>query len=250
LDLSLAKAALLVAGGLVAGVVNTLAGGGSLLTVPLLVLLGLPGGVANGTNRVGVLLQCLSAAWGFRREGVFEPRHVLEAAAPVVAGALIGAFAIARVADATFERLFGVLMLVMLVPILRQVSGAGAARPGARRWPRGAALLAYFGVGLYAGAFQAGVGLPLLLALLYAGHDVVHANAIKVAVIAAATLAAVPVFALEGSVAWLPAALLAAGFSVGGSLGARFAVRGGERVVRPVLAVAVLALAARMLGLF
>ena len=78
-----------MAGGLVAGVVNTLAGGGSLLTVPLLVMLGLPGGVANGTNRVGILLQCLAAAWHFRKEGVLEARSVVQATAPVVLGALV-----------------------------------------------------------------------------------------------------------------------------------------------------------------
>ena len=77
-----------------------------------------------------------------------------------------------------------------------------------------------------------------------------RANSIKVAVIAAATLVAVPVFAAQDQIAWLPAALLAVGFTAGGALGARAAVRGGERLVRPLLAVAVVALAARMLGLF
>ena len=124
---------ILAVGGMVAGVVNTLAGGGSLLTVPLLVLLGLPGGVANGTNRVGILLQCLAAAWRFRKEGVFEPRSVLQATAPVVLGSLVGAFWVSRVADATFERVFGVLMLLLLVPTLRQVSGGTRpANPGRR----------------------------------------------------------------------------------------------------------------------
>jgi uncharacterized membrane protein YfcA len=247
-ELSLGAGLLLVAGGLVAGVANTLAGGGSLLTVPLLVLLGLPGGVANGTNRVGILLQSLASVWAFRRQGVFEARSVAEAALPVVAGSLLGALWVARVADATFEKLFGALMLVLLVPTLRRVSpGAARAR---RPWPASVAALAYFCVGVYAGAFQAGVGLPLLFALLHAGHDVVRANAIKVAVIAAATLAALPVFAAEGQVAWLPGGLLALGFTAGGSLGVEAVLRGGERLVRPVLALAVLALAARMLGFF
>ncbi len=253
LDLSLPHAALLVVGGLVAGVVNTLAGGGSLLTVPLLVLLGLPGGVANGTNRVGILLQCLAAVWGFRREGIFEPRRVAEAAVPVVLGSLVGAFGIAHLAHATFERVFGVLMLLLLVPTLREVSGRGRAREagaatGGSGWSRTASALVFFAVGLYAGGFQAGVGLPLLFALLHAGHDVVRANAIKVAVIAVSTLAAVPVFAWQGLIDWGPALLLAVGFTAGGRLGARVAARGGERVVRPVLAVAVVLLAARMLG--
>ena len=109
--------------------------------------------------------------------------------------------------------------------------------------------MVFFGVGLYGGAFQAGLGIPLLFALSYAGHDLVRANAIKLAVIAAVTLTAIPVFLWEGRIVWLPAMLLAAGYSVGGALGARIAMRGGERVIRPILALAVIALAVRMFGL-
>jgi uncharacterized membrane protein YfcA len=230
--------------------VNVLAGGGSLLTVPLLVLLGLPGTLANGSNRVGVLLQCLTAAWRFRAHGVFEPRSVAGVLGPVIAGALIGAVCATRLADATFERAFGVLMLVVLVPTLRRLSGAGAPKRPSAGWPPLVSASVFFAIGLYAGAFQAGVGLPLLMALLHSGYDVVRANSIKVAVIAVATLVAVPVFAQQGQIAWVPALLLASGFSAGGAVGARLAVRGGERVVRPVLAVAVVILAARMLGLY
>ncbi len=243
--MSAAESMLLVAAGLVAGVVNTLAGGGSLLTVPALVLLGLPGNLANGTNRLGILVQSVTALWRFRAQGVSGFRDALPVLAPVVAGSLLGAFAISRVADATFERLFGALMLVLLLPTLRRRPQAPA-----RPWPRGIALAVYTGVGLYGGAFQAGVGIVLVFALSRAGFDLVRANAIKLAVVAALTAVALPVFVLRGQVAWLPALLLAAGFAAGGELGARLAVRGGERLIRPVLVAAVLALAGRMLGLY
>lgn len=243
-------ALLLAAGGLVAGVVNTLAGGGSLLTVPLLVLLGLPGTVANGTNRVGILVQSGVAVWRFRAGGVFEARHALPVLAPVVVGSLIGAAAISRVADDTFERVFGVLMLVLLLPTLRSLAPRPAPRGPGGGWSRGTTAAIFFAIGLYGGSFQAGIGVPLLFALSHAGFDLVRANAIKMVVIAALTLAAVPVFVLEGQVAWLPALLLAAGYAGGGALGARFAVRGGERVIRPVLALALLGLAGRMIGLY
>ncbi|MGI9591174.1 MAG: sulfite exporter TauE/SafE family protein [Myxococcota bacterium] len=239
--------ALLVGGGLMAGVINTLAGGGSLLTVPLLVVMGLPGTLANGTNRVGILLQSLSATWSFQSAGFSERRTVLRVLIPVAAGALLGAVGISHVPDEVFERIFGGLMLVLLVPLLRPH------RPEAGssvRWSPPVAALAFFAIGAYAGAIQAGVGLPLPMALLHAGHDVVRANAIKVAVIGVATLLAVPVFAVQGQIAWLPALALGVGFAAGGVLGARIAVRGGDRVVRPVLAVAVLLLSARMLGVY
>jgi uncharacterized membrane protein YfcA len=234
----------------VAGVVNTLAGGGSLLTVPLLVLLGLPGGTANGTNRVGVLFQSLVAAWRFRALGVGGLREAAPVLLPVAAGSLIGAWGIAQISDALFERAFGVVMLLLLVPLLREMAAPRRERSQApsRLGPRWA--LIFFALGLYGGAFQAGVGIPLLFALTHAGFDLVRGNAIKVIVNAVLTLTAVPVFVLAGQVAWGTAAVLVVGYSAGAALGARLAVRGGERLIRPVLALAVIALAGRMLGLY
>jgi uncharacterized membrane protein YfcA len=245
-DLSPASVGALLAGGFFAGVVNTLAGGGSLLTVPLLVLLGLPGTVANGTNRVGVLIQSLVASWRFRASGRLELRALLPVLAPLLAGSLLGASAISQVADATFERLFGAVMLVLLVPTLRR-SRSTAAGPG---FGRAASALVFFAIGLYGGAIQAGVGIPLVFALVHAGHDLVRANAIKVAAIASLTAGAIPVFALGGQIDWPPALVLGIGFAVGAELGVRLAVAGGERLIRPVLVAAVLALAGRMLGLY
>jgi uncharacterized membrane protein YfcA len=243
--------AILGLGGIAAGVINTLAGGGSMLTVPLLVMLGLPGTLANGTNRVGILVQNLSATWGFRREGVDALRRSLPVLLPVGIGSVLGALAVSRIADETFERAFGLVMLAVLAPTLRapRPTPAGTTA-GVEAWPAAVRTLVFFAIGVYGGSFQAGVGIALLLALGRAGYDLVFANAIKVVVVAALTVVALPVFVLEGQIAWLPGAVLAAGFAVGGTLGARLATRGGDRLIRPVLAVAVVALALRMLGIF
>jgi uncharacterized membrane protein YfcA len=243
---TLGDAAILIGGGLAAGVVNTLAGGGSLLTVPLLVLVGLPGTVANGTNRIGILVQNAAAAWRFRALGVSGFRHAAAIVLPVSAGSLAGAATIARISDAAFQTIFGLLMLLVLVPTLRPPRP----RPDPRPWPAGVTALVFFAIGLYGGAFQAGVGLLLVTALAHAGHDLVHANSVKVVVNCALTLFAIPAFLLAGQVAWEPALALAGGFYAGGEIGARVAVRGGERLVRAAMAVAVVALAGRMLGLY
>jgi uncharacterized membrane protein YfcA len=139
-------------------------------------------------------------------------------------------------------------MLVLLVPLLR-APRFRAAR-AVRRWSRVATVLVFFAIGVYGGAVQAGVGLFLLLALARAGYDLVEANAIKIAAVAALTALPVAVFVARGLVVWLPALVLAVGTALGADVGARVAVRGGERVIRPVLVVAVLALAGRMLGLY
>jgi uncharacterized membrane protein YfcA len=246
--LELTEIALLIGGGLVAGTVNTLAGGGSLLTVPLLVLCGLPGNLANGSNRVGVLVQTATAVWSFRAQGVSELRATLPLLAPLLLGSLIGAGVVSQLSDALFERAFGVVMLLLLAPtfLWRRGESSSSETP----WSRGTASGVFFLIGIYGGAFQAGVGLLLLLALARSGIDLVRANAQKVAAVGMLTAISLPVFIANGQVAWLPAALLAVGFSGGGALGARLAVRGGEGLIRPVVAVAVIALAAKMLGLY
>jgi uncharacterized membrane protein YfcA len=249
LGMTVADSVLLLGGGLVAGVVNTLAGAGSLLTVPLLVLVGLPGTVANGTNRLGVFAQSAVASWRFRAEGVSGVRRSLPVLFPVVVGSFGGSAVISQLSDKTFERLFGIVMVGLLVLILRRPRVPGAAEP-ARRWSMPMTLLVFLGIGLYGGAFQAGVGIAIVIALSYAGYDLIHANSIKVVVNTALTAVTLPVFIWQDQVAWLPAIILALGFGVGGELGARLAVRGGERVIRPVLALAVVALAGRMVGLY
>jgi len=244
--LTLGDAAMLVGGGLAAGIVNTLAGGGSLLTVPLLVLTGLPGNLANGSNRIGVGVQTAASAWRFRQLGVSGVEDALPLLIPVCVGSLVGAFTISRIGDALFERLFGLVMLIVLVPTLRPPRP----RADGPHWSRKVSYAVFFAIGLYGGAFQAGVGLLGVAALAHAGYDLVRANSIKVVLNLVLTLFAIPAFLLAGQIAWTAALVLAAGFWAGGELGARLAVRGGERIIRPVMALAVLALAGRMLRLY
>ena len=238
---------LLVAGGLAAGVVNTLAGGGSLLTIPLLVLAGVPGNVANGSNRVGILASNASATVAFRSLGVSGLSRTLPVLVPVAIGSLVGALLVARLADETFERAFGVLMVPLLLlslrpPVSKPVEG--------RVWSGPFTVLVFLAVGLYGGAFQAGIGLLLMGALSRSGMDPVVTNSVKVVVIMVVTVTALPLFIVGGRVDWGPALVLAAGFAIGGALGARLTVTRGASLIRPVMVAAVLALAGRLLGLF
>ncbi len=236
-------------GGLVAGVVNTLAGGGSLLTVPLLVFMGLPATTANGTNRIGVLFQNLVSTLRFRREGLDGIRGALPILIPVMIGAALGATVASRMSAEIFRQVFGVAMIALLYPMLRQArprSDAAALEPRSRIWNTAI----FFGIGLYGGAIQAGVGLFLIAALARSGLDLVRANVIKVVVIGSLTLVAVPVFIAHGQVDWPLALALLVGFGLGGEIGARAAVKGGERLIRPVLVVSVVLMAGRMLNLY
>ena len=243
------EVAAIAVAGFVAGVVNTMAGGGSLLTVPLLVMMGMPGTIANGTNRVSVFVQSAVGALRFRAEGVSGFSKSLPVLVPMVLGGTIGAYAVARLDDATFERLFGVLMLLLLVPALRPPRNAALEPDGSAMSPTVRAIT-FFAIGLYGGSFQAGVGIFLVLALARAGHDLVVSNSIKAVAVAAFTAVAVAIFIFEGQVVWLPALLLSTATAVGAAVGVRVAVRGGDRVIRPVIALAVIAMAGRMLRLY
>ena len=240
---------ILAVGGLVAGVINTLAGGGSLLTVPLLVFMGLPATAANGTTRICVLFQNIVSTTRFRKEGLDGIRGAIPILLPVMIGAVLGATIASRVSAEFFRQVFGIAMIALLYPMLRQAhppSNADSLEPRSRFWNS----ILFFGIGLYGGAIQAGVGIFLIAALARSGLDLVRANAIKVVVIGALTLVAVPVFIAHDQVDWPLASALVVGFGVGGEFGARAAVRGGERLIKPVLALSVVVMAGRMLNLY
>ena len=227
------EAVLLVVGGAGAGIINAMAGGGSSLTVPLLVLAGVPGNDANGSNRVGILTSNISTAWSFHRQGFTAYREAAPVLLPVLAGSVVGATAVSQLTDDTFETLFGLIMLPIVFLSVRKPRVLSNAAP----WRRITTISVFFVIGIYGGAVQAGVGLVLLAALTRAGFDLVRANVIKVLVTLAVTAMALPVFIVQGKVRWGPALVLAVGLSIGGWVGAHSAVRGGERISRWVMVV-------------
>lgn len=240
------EAMLLLVGGLAAGVVNTMAGGGSALTVPLLVLAGVPGNQANGSNRVGGLAASAAAVAAFRRSGVDGSKDSRSILVPTVIGSLIGSFGISQVADETFETIFGYLLIPIIILTIFKPKPASDADP----WSTPVTVAVFFVIGCYGGAFQAGVGLVLLAALTRAGFDLVTANGVKVLINLLVTVIALPVFVLQGNVVWAPALVLAAGFMAGGWFGAKLVVEGGEKLVRIFMIGAALYLAGRLLGIW
>lgn len=244
--MSFFEAVLIFGGGIVAGFINSMAGGGSLLTVPLLSLAGVEGLLANGTNRVAVLFQNASSGYGYAKRGVGDRAQTLRVLVPTLVGGAVGASVVSQIDDELFERIFGVLMIPLLVLSLWKPKTEASDKP----WPVWLVVAVFFGVGLYAGAIQAGVGLILLLVLSWSGFDLVTANAMKTYVILGVSILAVVIFVAQGQVRWLPAAILAIGMSAGGYVGSQVAVDGGEKVIKPVLIISVLALAGRMMGLY
>lgn len=226
--------------GLVAGALNVVAGGGSFLTLPVLLFLGLPASVANATNRVGVLAQNVSGVWGFHRHGALDWGWALRASMPSVVGAGVGAWLALRVPDFAFTRLLSLTMLaVTLWSIWRNRAGGARASAGGHegRPPHGDALamLGFFAVGIYGGFIQAGVGFFLLALTSAAGLDLVRGNAVKLLSVLLMTVLSLAIFGGAGAVNWPLGAALAVGNFAGGLVGVRLAVLKGqvwlERVV-------------------
>ncbi len=229
--------------GLIAGVVNTLAGGGSLLTLPALMLLGLPADVANGTNRIGVLLQSLVATKDFDREEQLPRAALPMLALPTVTGAIGGAWLASVLRREVFTPVVIVLLALVAITLVwkpKVVTVAPGEMPRTLR-EKPLAGLALFVLGIYAGFLQAGMGLFALL--LFGGalrYDLVKGNAIKVALVALLSIAALTVFVLNDKVVWLPGIFLAVFTMAGAKLGVRFATRVDANVLRKVVFVAVL----------
>ncbi|MBX2804233.1 MAG: sulfite exporter TauE/SafE family protein [Myxococcales bacterium] len=236
-------AGVLLAVGLVAGVVNTLAGGGSFLTLSAMIWLGLPPQVANATNRVGVMAQSLTAVAAFRRAGVQSDAPLLPQALAVVGGGIVGATLSAVLDPAVFERVLALTMLAMIgLSLLRPRAWSEVGPPSPWRWP------ALVFAGAYGGFLQAGVGVLLLPALVVlGGSDPVRANARKVWLVAALTVPALAIFVAMGFVDWLAGAALAVGSAGGGYLGTQLTVGAGAPLIRITLALVVVATAARLL---
>jgi uncharacterized membrane protein YfcA len=235
--------------GLVAGMINIMAGGGSTLTLPTLIFLGLDAATANGTNRVAIVLQNVFATWSFRRENVSRFRQSLTFALWTIPGAIAGAVAAVQVGDEWFRRILGIVMIgVVISMLLPQKEASDLSKDGVHSWWIYPSL---FGIGFYGGFIQVGVGFLIMAAFYHLLRlNLVFVNMHKVLVVLVYTIPALLIFAMTDHVDWVLGFGLAAGNSLGGWWAAKLSVRRGEQVIRYVLIVAVLIMAAKILGAF
>ncbi len=237
----------LFAAGCVAGALNVIAGGGSFLTLPILIFLGLPATVANGTNRVGVLTQNVGAVWGFHRYGVMDWRSVFWAALPATVGAVLGTWAALWVSDQAFKRILAFIMIA--VTLWTVWDPLKAKRPSTGFFSNVhvfALCLGFFVVGIYSGFVQAGVGFLVLAATTIAGLDLVRGNAVKVLSILTTMVVSLTIFASQGKVHWPLGFALGAGNLLGGLVGVRLTVLKGHSWIKNVVTVTVIIFAVQL----
>jgi len=227
LELSWYLYPLIVLAGATAGIINTLAGNGSAITLSLLIFLGLPVDVANGTNRVGVLAQSITAASAFRKRKGLD--KLLKQGSYIIiscfVGAIAGAWVAVEINEALLQYIVGALMVVLLFVVLfnpkrwLQETAVENFRPNILH------IAMFFAIGFYGGFIQMGFGIFFLSgAVLFARYSLVDANIIKIIVVFLFAAPVLGIFIWHGDVAWVPGLTLALGQALGGWIGARFAL--------------------------
>jgi uncharacterized protein len=242
----------IIAAGFTAGFINTLAGSGSLVTLPLLIFIGLPPTVANGTNRVAILLQNVVGTGAFKRDNVLDTRGVIMLGIPAVIGSIIGAQIAVNINEEIMRRVIGIVLVVMLVIIIvkprRWLQGKLETMQNRPSWKQ---VILFTIIGIYGGFIQAGVGIFLLAGLvLGVGYNLVRANAVKVGIVLFFTIFALIIFILNGQVNWIVGLILAIGNMLGAWVATKVAVKHGAQWVHRLLIAVVTISAANLLGLF
>lgn len=243
---------LLVAIGCMAGFINVVAGGGSLLTMPVMIFLGMSPALANGTNRIALLAQNITAVSTFKSRGFSSFKKSLFLALCTIPGATLGAFAAIRIDPDWFKRLLALVMIVVLILMLTKKKKKGSDQDqesqdvGTLR--KVSAYLGMVGVGFYGGFIQAGVGFILMAILHRLLHlDLIRVNMHKVFIVGVYMIPSLVIFAVLEQVNWIAGALLAVGNATGAWIGTRLQISRGESVVRVIFSLAVVALVIKLL---
>ncbi len=236
--------------GSIAGFINVNAGGGSSLTLPTLIFMGLDGALANGTNRIAIFIQNIFAVASFRKNKMHQFRTSTELSLFTLPGAILGAILAARISSVLFERILGGVLIFIVISLFfsRSYKDRNPDQKEQRSWWIYPALL---GIGFYGGFLQIGVGFLFMAALYHLLRvDLIAVNMHKVFIILIYTLPALLIFMWTDNVNWEYGLALAAGNAFGGWWGAHVAVKGGERVIRIILAVAISIMALKLFRLF
>jgi uncharacterized membrane protein YfcA len=226
-ELSYQSLAILAAAGVLATVVNVMAGGGGMIVLPTLIALGLPADVANGTYRLGVVTQSIAGTAALSREGKLDTGSIVPILIPTVLGAIVGALLATRVPGDVLKPIMLVTMIVMaaLIAFRKQTL---IPREGPALTPREAprSFVGLFLAGIYGGFIQAGVGFLLLAVLIGTlRHNLITGNALKLVITLAFGTVSLGIFAWAGLVSWAPAVVLAVASIVGARLGVRLMLK-------------------------
>ena len=239
--------AILILAGFFTGFANTVAGGGSLVSLPVLIFLGLPPGIANATNRVAIFIQNIFGIAGFRSKGLKVKPYSFHLGLIALAGAFLGAKVSVDLDDDLFNKIIAVILIfVMVLTVFNPVKkGVLTERLGTKH--RIIGMITFFGIGFYGGFIQVGVGFLIMGALTHINHfTLVQTNSAKVFIVFIYTSAALAVFIYEGMIHWGYGLTLAVGNASGAWIASRLSVKKGDKWIKAFMFIMVIAMAIKL----
>ncbi|MCK9203292.1 MAG: sulfite exporter TauE/SafE family protein [Bacteroidales bacterium] len=249
--MSLTEIIVIIVAGIFVGFINTLSGGGSVISLSLLLILGLPANIANGTNRISIFFQTLSSVGNFTRQKMFDNLKPVWLGIPATIGSVLGAYLAVDVNTKVIEIAMAVAMVIMLFFLFYKPDKWLKENPsmlqGSLKWWQ---MLIFFIVGFYGGFIQVGVGYFLLMSLvLGVGYDLVKANAVKNLIVFFYAIFALLVFIIDGKVNYLYGLILSAGSIIGALIASYLAVKKGAGFIRAVIVLSVVLTILQVTGL-
>jgi len=246
--MSILDASLLIITGIIASFLNVTSGGGSLVSLPVLIFMGLPAPIANASNRLGIIGQNIFAVAGFRSKGIHAWPYSLYIAISAFFGAIIGAKISVDLNEALFNKVIAVIMvIVVLLTVFKPIKSAQIQIERTDKKSTLIGVFTFFFIGIYGGFIQAGVGFIMIVALTSInGFSLVKTNSAKVFVALIYTLSAVAVFIYEDVINWQYGLTLALGNAIGGWVASRWSVKKGDAWIKRILIVTVSALAIKL----
>jgi uncharacterized membrane protein YfcA len=233
--------------GIITSFINVMAGGGSTITLPVLIFLGLDSSVANGTNRIGLLSQNFFGILSFRKENVSQLKLSVKLSLFTLPGAIIGAFYATKIDDVLFQKILGVVMIGIVFTMLIPNSKEFVKEKISTKLPW-AIYPAMFALGFYGGFIQVGIGFLLMLSLHRILHlSLLYVNLHKVFIVMIYTIPALIVFIITDNVNWFYGLSLASGTAVGAWWSAKLAVKKGEKIIKGVLIVAIIVMSYKLI---
>jgi uncharacterized protein len=236
------KIIVLIGSGIVVGFINTISGGGSVISLTLLILFGLPPNTANGTNRLSIFFQTLSSVGSFSRQKMFDSMKPVWLGIPATLGAILGAALTIKLSEKVIEVAMIIAMVMMVFFIFYKPDrwlkeNSERLKQPLKAWQ----FLIFFVVGFYGGFVQVGVGYFLLMALvLGVGYDLVKANAVKNLIVFFYAIFALLVFMILGQVWYIYGLILSVGSVIGALIASHFAVKKGAPFIRAVIMISVI----------
>jgi uncharacterized membrane protein YfcA len=221
----------LLAAGLIGGFLNAVASSGTAVTLPLLIFIGLSPSVANGTNRIPVVVGFIASTFTFHKAGLINWKNVMLLSIPICIGTIMGVYMVSLISDNNIDRFLIFALLLSLLLVVTKFKNIATPKLSINKPVNWKTYLLFFFIGIWAGMIVLDTASFILFTLtLHLGYDLIKANAIKSALCLIISFVSLIVFEYEGMLDWKVGLIISIGSLLGGFIGSKFAISENSRV--------------------